>query len=102
MEHDGADRVGADDCDLRGHVFRFAGDEFVVIAPAAQPAQVVERLDTVSEHLKNERVRGHQIGFSAGSAYLPVRGDTEAAMNAADEAMYVDKALKPGGRRRAG
>ena len=84
------------------HVFRFAGDEFVVIAPAAQPAQVVERLDTVRERLRNERVRGHQIGFSAGSAYLPVQGDSEAAMKAADEAMYADKALKPGGRRRAG
>jgi diguanylate cyclase (GGDEF)-like protein len=84
------------------HVFRFAGDEFVVIAPAVQPAQVVERLDKVRERLRNERVRGHQIGFSAGSAYLPAHGDADAAMKAADEAMYADKALKPGGRRRAG
>ncbi|HMC75922.1 MAG TPA: GGDEF domain-containing protein [Vicinamibacterales bacterium] len=84
------------------HVFRFAGDEFVVIAPSAQAAQVTERLDKVRERLKAERVRGHQIGFSAGSSYLAPHGDAEAAMKAADEAMYVDKAAKPGGRRRAG
>jgi len=84
------------------HVFRFAGDEFVVIAPSAQPEQVIHRLDKVRERLKVERVRGHQIGFSAGHAYLPIHGDSEAAMKAADEAMYAEKALKPGGRRRAG
>ena len=84
------------------HVFRFAGDEFVVIAPSAQPDQVIVRLDKVRERLKAERVRGHQIGFSAGYAYMPVQGDSEAAMRAADEAMYVEKAKKPGGRRRAG
>jgi diguanylate cyclase (GGDEF)-like protein len=84
------------------HVFRFAGDEFVVIALGAQPEQVIHRLDKVRERLKVERVRGHQIGFSAGHAYLPVHGDSEAAMKAADEAMYAEKALKPGRRRRTG
>jgi diguanylate cyclase (GGDEF)-like protein len=84
------------------HVFRFAGDEFVVIALGALPEQVIVRLDKVRERLKAERVRGHQIGFSAGHAYMPVHGDSEAAMKAADEAMYAEKALKPGGRRRAG
>ena len=84
------------------HVFRFAGDEFVVVAPSAQPEQVVERLDKVRERLKAERVRGHQIGFSAGYSYLAVHGDSEAALKEADEAMYADKATKPGGRRRAG
>ena len=84
------------------HVFRFAGDEFVVIAPAALPGQVIDRLDTVRERLKVDLVRGHQIGFSAGFAYLAVHGDSEAAMKEADEAMYTDKATKPGGRRRAG
>jgi diguanylate cyclase (GGDEF)-like protein len=84
------------------HVFRFAGDEFVVVAPAAHPEQVVERLDKMRDRLKFERVRGHQIGFSAGYAYLPVHGDSEAVLKEADEAMYADKATKPGGRRRTG
>jgi len=83
------------------HVFRFGGDEFVVVAPGAQPAQIADRLDTVRERLRTERVRGHQIGFSAGHAYLPIRGDAEAALKAADEAMYADKATQPGARRRA-
>lgn len=84
------------------HVFRFAGDEFVVIALGAQPEQVIHRLDKVRDRLKAERVRGHQIGFSAGHAYLAVHGDSEAAMKAADEAMYEEKARKPCGRRRTG
>jgi diguanylate cyclase (GGDEF)-like protein len=83
------------------HVFRFGGDEFVVVAPAAQPAQIADRLDVVRERLRTGRVRGHQIGFSAGHAYLPVHGDSEAALIAADEAMYADKATKLEARRRA-
>jgi diguanylate cyclase (GGDEF)-like protein len=82
------------------HVFRFAGDEFVVVAPAAQPAQVIDRLETVRDRLKFDRVRGHQLGFAAGSAYMPIHGDSEAALREADEAMFADKATKPGGRRR--
>jgi diguanylate cyclase (GGDEF)-like protein len=82
------------------HVFRFGGDEFVVVAPSVQPAQVTDRLDKVRDRLKYERVRGHQIGFAAGSAYMPIHGDSEAALKEADEAMYADKATKPGGRRR--
>ena len=83
-------------------VFRFGGDEFVVIAPSIQPAQVADRLDMVRDWLKTERVRGHQIGFSAGHAYMPVHGDSEAALREADEAMYADKAKQSDGRRRAG
>lgn len=69
---------------------------------AALAVTVIHRLDTVRDRLKAERVRGHQIGFSAGHAYLAVHGDSEAAMKAADEAMYAEKARKPGGRRRTG
>jgi GGDEF domain-containing protein len=68
----------------------------------AQTASALMILDKVRDRLKAERVRGHQIGFSAGDAYLAVHGDSEAALKEVDEAMYADKATKPGGRRRAG
>src|SRR6185437_15319535 len=62
------------------HVFRFAGDEFVIVAQGAEPSQIVDRLDTVRARLKTESVHGHRIAFSAGHAYLPVHGDTEATL----------------------
>jgi hypothetical protein len=31
---------------------------------------------------------------------MPVHGDSETALREADQAMYADKATKPGGRRR--
>jgi diguanylate cyclase (GGDEF)-like protein len=75
-------------------VFRFAGDEFVIVAQGAEPSQIVDRVETVRARLKIESVHGHRIEFSAGHAYLPVHGDTEAALKAADEAMYVQKTAK--------
>ena len=78
-------------------VIRYAGDEFVVVAVGAEPTQVVNRLDVMRERFKTERVHGHQLAFSAGYAYLARHGDSEAAMKAADEAMYRDKATKPSG-----
>lgn len=78
-------------------VIRYAGDEFVVVAVGAEPTQVVDRLDVMRERFKTERVHGHQLAFSAGYAYLARHGDSEAAMKAADEAMYRDKATKPSG-----
>jgi diguanylate cyclase (GGDEF)-like protein len=73
------------------HVIRYAGDEFVVVAPSADPAQVLDRVDSVRERLKFECTDGPPIKFSVGHAYLPVNGDSEAALREADEAMYREK-----------
>ncbi len=61
-----------------------------------------DRLDTVRERLRTDRVRGHQVGFAAGYSYRPIHGDADVALKEAGEAMYADKPTKPGGRRRAG
>lgn len=73
------------------HVIRYAGDEFVVIAQGVEPPQILDRLEQVSTRLKFERVRGHEIRFSVGHAYLAVHGDADDAMKAADERMYAEK-----------
>jgi hypothetical protein len=44
--------------------------------------------------LKFDRADGPPIRFSVGYAYLPVHGEPEAALQAADEAMYREKGLK--------
>ena len=73
------------------HVIRYAGDEFVVVAPSADPAQVLDRVERVRERLKFERSDGPPIRFSVGHAYVPVDGDAEGALRAADQAMYRQK-----------
>lgn len=75
-------------------VIRYAGDEFVVIAPGSEKAQVDEHVEHLRERLKRERHTGPPIRFSVGVAYRAARGDAEAALRAADEAMYLDKAAK--------
>jgi len=81
------------------HVVRYAGDEFVVIAPSADPEQILARVENVRERLKFERSDGPPIKFSVGHATLPVNGDAEAALRQADEAMYRQKGVG-GGRLR--
>lgn len=76
------------------HVIRYAGDEFVVIAPAAEPPQVLEHVERMRERLKFERADGPPIRFSVGHSYLPVHGEAESALRVADEAMYRDKNRK--------
>ena len=81
------------------HVIRYAGDEFVVVAPSAEPSQILGHIERLRERLKFERAEGPPIRFSVGHAYLPVHGEPEATLRAADEAMYREKALKTGGMR---
>jgi len=76
------------------HVIRYAGDEFVVVAQAAEPSQVLGHIDDLREKLKQQRTTGPDIRFSVGHSYLAVHGDPEAAVKAADEAMYGEKAKK--------
>ena len=78
------------------HVIRYAGDEFVVVAPSAAPPQVLDRVERMRERLKFERAAGPHIRFSAGHAYLPADGDADAALRAADEAMYREKGMNRG------
>jgi diguanylate cyclase (GGDEF)-like protein len=74
------------------HVIRYAGDEFIVVAHDIDPASVAERIEIVRGHLRFMPADGPRIDFSVGLALLPVQGDPEAALRAADEAMYRDKA----------
>jgi len=74
------------------HVIRYAGDEFIVVAHDLDPASVAERIEIVRGHLRFMPADGPRIEFSVGLALLPIQGDPEAALRAADEAMYRDKA----------
>ena len=76
------------------HVIRYAGDEFVVVAPGANPDVVVERIQLLRNRLKFDQGTRPQIRFSVGESFLPAHGDPDDAMKVADQAMYKDKARK--------
>jgi len=66
------------------HVIRYSGDEFVVVAAGAQPQDVLDRVDQVRERLRFDRTTGPAVSFSAGHAFLPVNGQPEEALRAAN------------------
>lgn len=75
-------------------VIRYAGDEFVVVARGAEPEQLLDRVESLRDRMKFERGTIPAIRFAVGHAVLPPSGEPEAALRAADEAMYRDKARK--------
>ena len=73
------------------HVIRYAGDEFIVVGQGIEQVDVRERIDTLRELLAREPLDGLHIHFAVGEAYLPIGGDPEVAIRAADAAMYRRK-----------
>lgn len=73
------------------HVIRYAGDEFLVVGQGIAQVDVRERIDVLRDTLARELTEGPPISFAVGEAYLPVGGDPEAAIRAADAAMYRRK-----------
>ena len=75
------------------HVIRYAGDEFIVVGQGIAEIDAAERITVVREMLQRERVGGPVplINFAFGEAFMPVGGDPDAAVRAADAAMYRRK-----------
>jgi diguanylate cyclase (GGDEF)-like protein len=73
-------------------VVRYAGDEFVVVAPGLQETGVGDRLARLRSLLKEDANGTPPVGFSVGAAPLVPGGHPDAALKAADEAMYAVRA----------
>jgi diguanylate cyclase (GGDEF)-like protein len=75
-------------------VIRYAGDEFIVVTLEREPSRITERVAAMRSALDARPVDGLRIAFSVGMANLLAQGDAEAALRAADEAMYSEKAAR--------
>ncbi|WP_299022534.1 diguanylate cyclase [uncultured Tepidimonas sp.] len=80
--------------DAPGVAARIGGDEFVVLLPGCDEAgaqEVQAQIQQVLE-LNNQFYPGRTLSLSMGLAVCPTGGSLEAALQAADRAMYEDKA----------
>ena len=75
-------------------VVRYAGDEFVVVAPGLQEDGIGDRLARLRSLLKDAGDQGPEISFSVGTAPLVPGGHPDEALRAADEAMYAVRATR--------
>lgn len=73
-------------------LFRISGDEFGIIAPSKQYQTTIQALNSVDQSLKREF--GDLVGVSFGGAKFEDYSECQAAVQAADQAMYVNKKRK--------
>lgn len=76
------------------YVIRYGGDEFLVVAQGLDRAAALSRIDDLKVRLKHDPWEGLVCGFSVGMSELPAGGQPEAALKAADAAMYLSKGTK--------
>lgn len=76
---------------------RFAGDEFVLVAPHLSPDAIVPRVDAMRT-LLNGSDATPQVRFSFGIASVEPGGNPEDALRAADRRMYEEKSGAAGAK----
>ncbi len=75
-------------------IFRYAGDEFVVIMPLERESDVnniVARIHNESEHFNLTQQKPYKIRFSVGYTFLRAGDDPNAFVARMDEEMYRNK-----------
>jgi diguanylate cyclase (GGDEF)-like protein len=85
-------------------VFRWGGDEFVVLLPEVRPEAAHHAMQRLLERVSAIDVQGLKLGASVGLASYPTDGlDAEGLLHRADGRMYEKKAkADPTARRTAG
>jgi diguanylate cyclase (GGDEF)-like protein len=72
-------------------LIRYAGDEFIVVAPGVHPEGMSARIEAARAQLDAGDDRTPPLRFSVGVSFLDADGDIDAAVSSADAAMYAQK-----------
>ncbi len=75
-------------------LFRWGGDEFLVVAPGMDEETARQRVAALAAALATANGEGPGFTVSAGVSILPAGGDPEVAIRDADHAMYDVKRAK--------
>ena len=72
-------------------IFRWGGDEFLVIAPGMDLESAQRRVSAFRAELSRHGEGAPPVAVSAGIAMLPPGGEPDVALREADHRMYADK-----------
>jgi diguanylate cyclase (GGDEF)-like protein len=75
-------------------IFRWGGDEFLIIAPGMDLEGALRRVDVFRTELARHGEGVPPVLASAGIALLPPGGEPDVALREADQRMYADKRRK--------
>ncbi|WP_144394086.1 GGDEF domain-containing protein [Pleionea sediminis] len=73
------------------HLFRFAGDEFIVVAENAMPENMLDHIESVKTTIQQKKSKIPMFNFSVGTAFLEPGGEPDEAIRRADKNMYEMK-----------
>lgn len=76
------------------HLFRYAGDEFIVVSSELKVDKTKEHLKKIQQHLEQRQSNLPRISFSVGYALLEAGAEPDMAIKKADAAMYLNKTQK--------
>ena len=75
-------------------LFRYGGDEFLVVCPGLPPEQAEARMEKVRERLATPSPEAPPCSLSLGVAYLPPGGEPERVLEEADLRMYASRSRR--------
>lgn len=76
-------------------LFRYGGDEFLVVCPGLEPSQAEARMKCVGERLQKDEEEAPPCSVSVGIAFLPPGGEPEQVLEEADSRMYASRNHRP-------
>ncbi|MGC8763151.1 MAG: GGDEF domain-containing protein, partial [Acidobacteriota bacterium] len=76
-------------------LFRYGGDEFLVVCPGLPPEQAEDRTERVREVLRRRSEEAPPCSVSVGVAYLSPGQEPERVLEEADQRMYASRNRRP-------
>ncbi|MGL5149035.1 MAG: sensor domain-containing diguanylate cyclase/phosphohydrolase [Clostridium sp.] len=82
-------------CDDKGEVFRFGGDEFVVLVPNCTLKESENIIKKINKYCMKDKTKRYKLSISMGSAIKETRDiDTYDVLNEAEDKVYRQKLIQ--------